>query len=206
MNAKLRDEQDSPGLKAANAAADSLTVLAEIAERVENQNIARSSLGRVRDELDAAVNRSTRLMAVLRGTIVHIRPTGLLTVDQMGEAIGRDRNYVDSIWSDFGDTQRDEDGRVRQTRVYADATDADRADATVRLSGAAKAQRNAAADEKTAREERDRVVALVYASRILGPSAIAAAVGVDRNHVLRIARKRGVQPMHRDGSRNQYSK
>jgi hypothetical protein len=141
-------------------------------------------------------------MDSLRRLIVSVRPSGVLTVDQMAEAISHDRNYVDSVWSSFGDTQQG-----KQTRITPadDVADAAKAATWGALNKAAKAQTTTAEQVTTARAERDRVVAMVYASRILGPSAIASVVGIDRNHVLRIARKAGVAPVHRTSTKNQYS-
>lgn len=189
MNATMRTEAESPGLAAANKV-------------VADQAAAYSSLGHVRNELHNAVTAADAAMDKLRDLIVKLRPTGVLTVDEMAAAIGRpDRNYVDSVWSAFGDTTTG-----KQTRVPAASVgEADKAAATAALAAANKAQLKAADAVKTARAERDRVVAMVYASRILGPSAIADAVYVDRNHVLRIVRKAGVAPVHRTASRNQYS-
>lgn len=175
--------------------------LADI-KAVADQNTAASSLRTVRDNLANALEAAEAAMTALRDQIVLIRPTGLLTVDEMAEAIGHDRNYVDSIWSARGETQKG-----RQTRVtpVQGADETDRQTAAWNLDKAAQRQRATAEAAKTARAERNRVVALVYASKLLGPSAIATEAAVDRNHVLRLARKAGVAPMHRQGSRNQYS-
>lgn len=169
---------------------------------ITDQATATAALAKVRDELNSAVTASETAMGNLRAEIVKVRPSGLLTVDEMAEAIDRDRNYVDSVWSSYGDTTKG-----KQTRVAvpenADGEKARRAYET--LHTLSDNQRKTAGHEKTARAERDRVVAIVYGSKLFGPSAIAVAVGVDRNHVLRIARKAGVQPQHRTTSRNQYT-
>lgn len=166
-----------------------------------DQATARLALRTARDNLAAAVTFAEDAMDVLRDAIVRVRPSGRLTVDQMAEAIGRDRNYVDSVWSNFGGVIRG-----KQTRVSAaDANESDALNAVETLASAAAKQRGAAKDVTVARAERDRTVALVYASKLLGPSTIAAEVLVDRNHVLRIARRAGVAPAHRKESRNQYS-
>lgn len=166
-----------------------------------DQATAITALRTVRDSLATAVNKAEETMLTLREQIVLVRPSGLLTVDEMAEAIGRDRNYVDSVWSNFGSTSRG-----KQTRVAAvDADETDVQTAAHNLRQAAADQRNAFSVVSTARAERDRIVALVYASKLLGPTSIAAEVQVDRNHVLRIARRAGVAPAHRKESRNQYS-
>ena len=167
-----------------------------------DQVTAVAALRQVREALDDAVASSEAAIDALRETIVRVRPTGVLSVDAMAAAIGRDHNYIDSTWSAFGDTTTGKQTRVSSGRSLDEKLVAETKAA---LAGANKAQAEAAKAVKTARAERDRTVAMVYASKILGPSAIAAAVNVDRNHVLRIARKAGVQPMHREASRNQYS-
>lgn len=170
---------------------------------VNDQNTAATSLRTARDNLTQALEAAEAAMVELRDLIVEIRPSGLLTVDEMAGAIGHDRNYVDSVWSARGETQRG-----KQTRVNAhgvEVGEADRQAAASKLASAAQRQRATAEAVKTSRSERNRVVALVYASKLLGPSAIATEAAVDRNHVLRLARQAGVAPMHRKGSRNQYS-
>ena len=163
---------------------------------------ATAQLIKVRDELTTAADNLTVRTDALWDHVVRVRPQGLLTVDEMAEAIGRDRNYVDSIWSAHGETTKG-----KQTRVpVAEGVDPGAArHAYETLADSANDLKRARNMVVTARAERDRVVALVYGSKLLGPSAIAAAVDVDRNHVLRIARKAGVKPVHRVGSKNQYT-
>lgn len=168
---------------------------------IADQATAVTALRTARDNLFDALDKSDDAMEVLRDLIVLVRPSGLLTVDEMAEAIGRDRNYVDSVWSNFGDTNKG-----KQTRVAsAEADETDIETARHNLRKAADQQRERASVVSVLRAERDRVVAMVYASKLLGPSSIASEVQVDRNHVLRIARRAGVAPAHRQGSRNQYS-
>jgi hypothetical protein len=172
---------------------------------ITDQATATAALHKVRDDLAKATSNATNTMKTLRDTIVRVRPSGLLTVDQMAEAVGRDRNYVDSVWSSHGDTTKG-----KQTRVAAVAAEDENASSlpTYReLADAAGNQRGTASTVNVMRAERDRVVAMVYASKILGPSAIAAAVDIDRNHVLRIARKAKVAPAWRPAgtARNQHT-
>lgn len=175
---------------------------ATTAAELRDQATATAALIRVRDDLNSAVDNLNNRTNGLRDQVVNIRPRGLLTVDEMAEAINRDRNYVDSIWSTYGVTTKG-----KQTRVpVSKGADADAArTAYEKLAGSANDLKRATDKVDTARSERDRVVALVYGSKLLGPSAIAATVNVDRNHVLRIARKAGVKPVHRVASRNQYT-
>lgn len=172
------------------------------AENITDQATATAALIKVRDDLAKAVGNATDTTTTLRDTIVRIRPLGILTVDEMADAIERDRNYVDTVWSAHGDTTKG-----KQTRVNVDASDDERQTLRGQLSSAAHNQRGANNTVPVLRAERDRVVALVYASKILGPSAIAAAVDIDRNHVLRIARKAGVTPAWRPAgtARNQHT-
>ncbi len=163
---------------------------------------AKTSLDKVRTDLAKATADATATMSGLRTAIVHIRPLGLLSVDAIADAIGRDRNYVDSVWSTYGYTSKG-----KQTRVPVQGGDDEYEAAVQQLRDAAGCQRDAAIAVGVIRAERDRIVAEVYESKILGPSAIAAAVGIDRNHVLRIARKAKVSPVWRTAgaSRNQHS-
>ena len=171
-----------------------------------DQATATTALNRVRDNLFTAAETLTTVGDEMRNLIVAVRPAGLLTVDEMAQAIERDRNYIDSVWSAYGETVR-VDGRVKQTRVPVteDTNPEDARAAYEQLSEASRNHRRVLSLVGTSRAERDRVVAMVYGSKLLGPSAIAAEVGIDRNHVLRIARKAGVAPVHRTGSKNQYS-
>lgn len=162
---------------------------------------AASKLRAKRYELANAVADASEATELLRRGIIEIRPSGLLTVDEMTEAVDRDRNYVDSVWSTFGATEKG-----KQTRVPVDGSDPTEArEAYDKLHRLADEQRRTAGVEKRVRAERDALVAGIYKAKTLGPSAIAAAVGVDRNHVLRIARKAGVKPQHRKIARNQYT-
>jgi len=168
---------------------------------IVDQSVAITALRTARDNLANAVKVANEAIVRLRDNILLVRPSGLLTVDQMAEAIGRDRNYVDSVWSNFGETSLG-----KQTRVPTqDADEFDAQTAAHNLKQAAASHRSAAGTVKVLRAERDRVVSLVYASKLLGPTSIAAEVQVDRNHVLRLARNAGVAPAHRQSSRNQYS-
>jgi hypothetical protein len=176
---------------------------ARVLNGVTDQATATAALNKVRDDLVKAAENAASATTALRDGIVRIRPSGLLTVDQMAEAIERDRNYVDSVWSNYGDTHQG-----KQTRVPALAADDENVYElpTYReLADLARNQRGTAATLGVIRAERDRIVAMIYASKLLGPSAIGSNVGVDRNHVLRIARKANVQPVHRTDARNQYT-
>lgn len=171
-------------------------------EIITDQATAMAALQRAGKNLAKAVKNATDTTSALRDTIVLLRPQGYLTVDEMADAIGRDRNYIDSVWSSFGTTTKG-----KQTRVNADATQGAKDNARRLLEDVARNQRGTATTVGVLRAERDRVVAVVYAAKILGPSAIAAAVGIDRNHVLRVARKRGINAAWRsaDSVRNQHS-
>lgn len=173
-------------------------------ENITDQATAKAALNRVRDNLAKATGNASDMMTALRDAIVKVRPLGVLTVDEMADAIQRDRNYVDSVWSSHGETQQ---GKQTRVAVVDDADPGYRDRSFRHLADAAGNQRGTAGTVNVMRAERDRVVAMVYASKILGPSAIAAEVGIDRNHVLRIARKAGVSPVHRPAgaARNQYT-
>lgn len=169
---------------------------------IMNEETALKALAAASDRLDFTVSQAERVMDDLRELIVNIRPTGLLTVDEIAAAIDHNRNYVDSVWSIHGETRKG-----KQTRVSRDDVDpAEVALAKQQLTSVSTSQRSTARSVVTARAERDRLVVLVYASKLLGPTDISRAVGIDRNHVLRLARKAGIMPVHRPGARNQYSK
>lgn len=175
---------------------------ATTAADLRDRTTAAAALMRVRDDLNTAVDNLCNRTDGLVDQVVNIRPQGLLTVDEMAEAIGRDRNYVDSIWSAHGETTKG-----KQTRVpVAEGVDASAARTAYKLLAESASDLKTARDSVVkARSERDRVVAEVYRSKLIGPSDIAKAVEVDRNHVLRIARKAGVKPVHRTSSKNQYT-
>lgn len=164
---------------------------------------ATTSLNHVRDMLAKAVSESTDATLLLRNAVLTIRPTGRLTVNQMADAVGRDRDYIDGIWSQYGgdaktSTQRDTGAADMDAAVSTDEYQ--------RLAEAASRQTATAAAASRWRAERNRVVAMVYASKLIGPHHIATAVGIDRNHVLRIVRAAGVAPQYRPGTKNQHSK
>lgn len=174
---------------------------ATIAE-INDQDTATRALNAARDTLDAQYAAYMFAGTHLRKLILDVRPQGILTVGEMAEAVGRDRNYIDSVWSSHGDTTKGKQTRVTVT-AEADAVAARAAYDSLHL--AADTQRKLAGSVKLARAERDRLVVMVYSSKLLGPSAISAAVGIDRNHVLRTARKAGIAPVHRIGTKNQYT-
>lgn len=162
---------------------------------------ARIQLNKLRDDLAIAVDNLSERASDVVDLVIKYRPSGLLTVDEIGKAVGRDRNYVDSVWSLHGETTKG-----KQTRVTVDNPDPNAARwAYESLVDAAANLVRATQIVKDVRAERNRVMSLVYAAKILGPSAIAAEVGVDRNHVLRVARKSGVAPVHRTDAKNQYT-
>lgn len=167
---------------------------------IVDEATAKAALNKARDSLANAVIAAAGAMQDLRREIVAYRPSGVITVNEIATAVGRDRNYVDSIWSTYGTT-----AKGKQTRVAPDVEELEKQhrSAVQLLTDVADAQRSAARMVNGMRVERDRTVAMVYASKILGPSGIADAVGVDRNHVLRIARKANITPVWRtDGTNN----
>lgn len=173
------------------------------ANALADERSARVALVTLKDALALKVDQHREAAEALRTALIETRPLGLLTVDEMAEAIGRDRNHVDSVWSTYGETVKG-----RQTRVPI--TDAENAPEMARnryeLLKTLNATQTSARDaEKTARAERDRTITMIYNSRILGPSAIAQEADIDRNHVLRIARRNGVGPVHRPGTKNQHT-
>lgn len=175
-----------------------------MSENITDQATAVAALNKVRTDLRNALDRQTVRNDKLRDVIVSIRPTGVLTVDEMAEAVGRERNYIDSVWSSYGETVSG-----KQTRAARrDVTEAEREMAVRKLADAASGQRRANDAVDVLRAERIRLVTLVYGSKIMGPSAIAAESGIDRNHVLRTARKAGLTPAWRKPgtSRNQHTK
>lgn len=166
---------------------------------------AKAALIKTRDDLAAAITRKDDATDALVDTLVRVRPLGILTVDEMAEAIERERNYVDSIWSTYGTGQKGKQTRVPLLAV----NDESRAAARTALKDAAAAERAAVNDVKTARAERNLAVARAYGAAIkgFGPSPIAAAADIDRNHVLRLSRKAGLTPAWRKPgtARNQHT-
>lgn len=168
---------------------------------IRDQATAKAVLNSLRDTLALCDESSALCNKNLRDAIVSIRPAGLLTVAEMADAVGHNRSYIDAVWSVSKGTVKG-----KQTRVPVGDVAGDKSRwAFESLVDLAAQKKRATDNASTARAERDRAVAMVYASKLLGPSAIAAEAGIDRNHVLRIARKAGVEPMHRAGSKNQYT-
>src|SRR5690606_13556203 len=65
---------------------------AEMVQEVIDEATARVVLARARDQLETARENASAALADLRNRIVRLRPTGLVTVNEMAEVIGRDRN------------------------------------------------------------------------------------------------------------------
>lgn len=167
---------------------------------------AESVLIKDRDDLAVAKNRTSAATSYLNALVVEIRPAGILDVGEMAEAVGRDRNFIDTVWSN----RNDKPATGKQTRVpLADVSDATRKAAVESLADAAGKLRSAVDAETVAREIRNRNVALVYGAAIngFGPSAIARAANIDRNHVGRIARDAKIASVWRKPgtSRNQWT-
>lgn len=169
---------------------------------IRDHDTATRALNIARDNLDAAAGAYLVSGTVLRKLILDVRPQGILTVGEMAEAVGRDRNYIDTVWSSHGDTTKGKQTRVA-VGIGTDAVAARKAYDS--LHAAADMERKLAGGVRVARAERNRLVVMVYSSKLLGPSAISAAVGIDRNHVLRTARKAGIAPVHRPDTKNQYT-
>jgi len=169
---------------------------------VIDQATAVTKLTTTRDALAVAVDRLTKATDALVDLIVEVRPQGLLTVDEMATAMGRDRNYVDRLWSLHGSTTKGQQTRIPVTEQTSAVAARKAYDF---LATAAEAQRKALEAVTLARAERNRVVVMVYSSKLLRNSAIAVHAGIDRNHVLRIARKAGVGPVYRSDTVNQYT-
>lgn len=142
----------------------------------------------------------------LREAILYIRPTGVVTVPQMADAIGKQRNYIDTLWSGSGRTVRDDEGRVVQTRINSGEGADDAAEQMLdRLEALSDRQIKTHTAARVIRADRDRAVVVIYTAKILGPTAIASYLGIDRNHVLRIVRKAGATPAHRTNIKNQHT-
>jgi hypothetical protein len=158
------------------------------------------TLGRLADDLADAVKESEKTTDDLYDLITYLRTDDLVPVADMAEAMGRDRNYIDSTWSD--------------SQAHGDSADpawfgltGDDSPETLLAKLAEISEAQLAAKERvtTLRNARNALVAQVYASRLMGPVAIAKEIGVKCNQVLRIVKKQGVAPVHRTKIRNQYS-
>jgi len=159
-------------------------------------------LQQLNTELLKARTDSEDATADFHDLITYVHHTNLLMVTEMAKAIGRDRNYIDSAWSYSQRTGRTAEIKPSWFNLTGEETEEQLYAA---LEAGARAHRQSLEDVKKARQTRDAAVCTVYASKVLGPSAIARAAGIDRNHVLRIVKKAGIAPAHRRNIRNQYS-
>ncbi len=163
----------------------------------------------LRKSLERHEKSTSDSMRRLIDLIVAFRPQPLLTVHEMGEAVHSDRNYIDSVWSKYRPRPVDDEGnpagQTGPTRVVVNGDPAAAREAYDILRAAADQYLRHKAREDSTRAERNRALAYAYGAKILKPSVIAGVTGMDRNHVLRIARRLGVPPAHRPGTRNQHS-
>lgn len=166
-----------------------------------DQDTARASLVNAANALATARADMDNAAAALKEGVLSARTEGKLTVPRIAEAAGRQRNFVDALWSGDGRTVRGKQTRVRTD----DVNPLEEAAAFRHLNRLADAFSNASAGVSLARASRNRLVTMVYASGILGPSVIAETVGMNRNTVLRIARAAGVAPVYRVNNRNQHT-
>lgn len=170
-------------------------------QAVDESTVA-ASLNKARDSLNAAVAMYMKSRDELHATIIQVRRDGVMCVNEMAQVLGESRNYVDRIWSTRPDRACVE---TEAYRYSVNDVEGNRK-ALVALTEAKAEHRRNANILSAARAERNRQVVMAYTSKVLGPSSIAAESGVDRNHVLRIARRNGVGPVHRTEPRNQYTK
>ena len=126
--------------------------------------------------------------------------------DEMAEAVGRDRNFIDSTWSSYGEPVKGKQTRVKRDEVSSD--DTRRTDAVVTLKSAADTLRRASDAVDKARDARNALVASFYGSKTLRPRDIAREAGIDRNHVGRLVSRAGIESVWRKPgtSKNQHSK
>lgn len=170
-------------------------------QETTDQATAVAALNKARENLSAALGEYDQHTRELREKILALRPSGVLTVDRMAKAIDRKRNWIDTLWAEHGNVVK-----KKQTRAPKFTGDPSVAESSFEeLKKLADAQRAAIPKVETARADRDRTIVMVYVSKILGPSAIAYEVGVDRNHVQRIVKAAGVVPVHRPDTVNQYT-
>lgn len=156
-----------------------------------------TALGR---ELERVTKRSETSTQKLHDLITWVRSTGKVSVNEMAETMDRARNYVDSVWSISSRA-----GKVIDPEDFGLSPYADEYELKSKLNQYSNMQRAHFQELRAIRKERDQAVVMVYASRVLGPSDIARHVGIDRNHVGRLARSAGVSPQHRWNIKNQYS-
>jgi len=199
------EHAEDAALRSAALAALSARVISveEIAEEVGARDISTvaRALNTARDVLAAARLRRTKAGAAFRAAILAARPAGILTVEEMAEVVGKPRNYIDCVWSTAKNTPKGK----RTKAADAQPTDEERKAAADALAKVTRERAESMSVERAARAERNRLVAAVYASKVLGPSDIGTEVGLDRNHVLRVARRAGIKPVHRPVTQNQYT-
>lgn len=179
----------------------------EAVKKLRDEETATAVLRKTRDELAAAAERLAGTTEALRDKLIELRPLGVLTVGEMAEAIGRDRNYVDTVWSLYrGPGRADRLPRAREVEDVRDPAAALKARDD--LKAVADRHARATRDAVQARQARNQAVASAYVAfgHDFGPSRIAREAGIDRNHVLRIARRAGMPAVHRRNIKNQYSK
>jgi hypothetical protein len=137
-------------------------------------------LTEVRSRLDLAAEEQAKALRVMQEEILRGLRDRLAAASDIAAAVGVPRNYVDQIRS-----RSDLPKVVRTERhVYSEP---ERSDYLDDLREASDAYQDALDVTDDAREARNRLVSGVYYGKVLGPGRIAAAVGVDRNHVHRIA-------------------
>ena len=180
---------------------DTLTV----AEATEQAGLeAAKALADARESLDRATVTASSERSRMVALILETRPSGLLSVDRIAEAINRNRNYVDSLWSDH--KIRHHGGEATQTRVEPSGSTAAAKARFAELHQASERVRASEGDVLFFRDARNRAIVQAYESGSLGPVKIAEYSGIDRNHVGRVLRKAGVNPRYRTNTRNQHMK
>lgn len=134
--------------------------------------------------------------------VTWVRSLDRLPVNEMARVLRRERNYVDSTWSDARASGRDKEVDGSWFGLSEDSSDAQLLAA---LAAYGVVQSSALDQRDKAQAARNKAVCEVYRSKDLGPTAIGAEVGMTCNHVLRVVRRSGIRPLHRTNIRNQHT-
>lgn len=137
-------------------------------------------LTEARSRLDLAAEEQAKALRVMHAEVLRGLRCRLAPASDIAVTLQVPRNYVDQIRS-----RSDLPKVVRTERVTY--SEPERSDYLDDLREAEDAYQDALDATDRARDARNRLVSGVYYGKVLGPGRIAAAVGVDRNHIHRIA-------------------
>lgn len=167
-------------------------VLRILAQSVHELEAARTASDEAHDRLRGAIREA-------RAFHEHFDGPTLRPVD-IARAVGSPANYVNGLWSRLGYT-----GDVNDPRWFSRAERDDPERMKKALARYSQETEKMAVIEESALNTRNELIVAAYTHTKVGVSAIAEAVAINRNHVLKLAKTAGVRRRRPGPYHNQHT-